>query len=117
MSKIRSWTGETLHPTDTITPPPEFCGEETTRFQNLIGAADDADWIPFTPVQGGVAEDLIEPPVLGQKVGYKLVVERLDILDIGAFQPVSLGLVDLPHWPSMRFEHVYVERTMVPTML
>ena len=109
---------QAVRPTNAIAPPPELCGEEAAWLENLLDAADDADRIPFTPVQNGGAEDLIEPPMLGQKLGGEFVVEGLDILDVGAFQPVFLSLVDL--WLPMRNRRSAAsnwEKSMAPTML
>lgn len=89
-----------LYLTDAVTPPSEFCCEQPARLQNLLSAADDACRIPLAPVQNGVAEDLIEPSVLGQELGCKAIVECLDILDVCVFQPVFPGFVDLQ--PLMR---------------
>lgn len=84
-----------VHPTNTVTPPAKLCGEGSTWPQNLLDAVDDAHRIPFTPVQDGGTEDLIELPVLYQKSRHEFIVQRLYILGVGVFQPVFLGLVDL----------------------
>ena len=81
--------------TDAITPPTKLCRKDSAWFQNLLGTADDTDRIPFAPMQNGVAKDLVELTVLEYKLGRKLIVQRLDILDIRVFQPVFLCLVDL----------------------
>jgi len=41
-----------------------------------------------------VAKDLVELTVLGHKLRRKPIVQRLDILDMGIFKPVPLGLID-----------------------
>ena len=81
--------------TNAVAPPAEFYGECSTWSQNLLGAADNPHRIPFTPVQDGGAEDLIEAPVLYQESRHEFIVQRLDISGVGVFQPILLCLVDL----------------------
>ena len=89
-----------VRPTNAVTPPTELYGEGSTWPQNLLGAADNAHWIPLTPVQDGGTEDLIELSVLRQKSRHEFIVQGLNILDVGVFQPVFPSLVDLK--PLMR---------------
>lgn len=84
-----------LYPTDAVTPSAKFRRKDSTWLQNLLDTADNADWIPFAPMQDCVAENLIELAVLGHKLGCKLIAQRLNILNMDVFQSVFLSLVDL----------------------